>query len=65
MKIELHIGELVLHGFRGTDRDAIGEEVRREIARLLSDRSAAAGEGTAAQIAEGIVFAIEPHLKAR
>jgi hypothetical protein len=34
--IELHIEELVLHGFERGDREAIGEAVRLELLRLLS-----------------------------
>ena len=35
--IELHIEELVLHGFGPADRDAIGDAVRRELSRLLAE----------------------------
>lgn len=34
-KIELHIEELVLHGFAPGDRYRIGEAVERELARLF------------------------------
>ncbi len=34
-RIELHIDELVLHGFEHTDRYAIGEAIERELTRLL------------------------------
>jgi hypothetical protein len=34
--IELHIGELVLHGFSPGDRYAIGEAVEQELGRLLA-----------------------------
>ena len=36
--IELHIEELVLHGFSPGDRYRIGEAVERELSRLLADR---------------------------
>jgi hypothetical protein len=36
--IELHIEELVLHGFAPGDRYRIGEAVERELARLLADQ---------------------------
>jgi hypothetical protein len=36
--IELHIEELVLHGFAHGDRYRIGEAVERELTRLLADR---------------------------
>jgi hypothetical protein len=36
--IELHIEELVLHGFPPKDRHLIGEAVQRELTKLLSER---------------------------
>ena len=36
--IELHIEELVLHGFALGDRYRIGEAVEQELSRLLADR---------------------------
>jgi hypothetical protein len=36
--VELHIEELVLHGFAPSHRYAIGDAVEREMARLLSDQ---------------------------
>ncbi len=36
--IELHIEELVLHGFKLEDRSAIGEAVQRELTRLFTER---------------------------
>ena len=36
--IDLHIDELVLHGFNPADRHRIGEAVRSELARLLTER---------------------------
>lgn len=36
--VELHIEELVLHGFAPGDRYAIGDAVEREIARLLGEQ---------------------------
>jgi len=38
--IELHIEELVLHGFAPGDRHAIAEAVERELARLFSEQGA-------------------------
>ncbi|HZS39127.1 MAG TPA: hypothetical protein VFF06_19985 [Polyangia bacterium] len=35
-KIEVHIGELVLHGFRHADRHAIGDALAGELARALA-----------------------------
>ncbi|MBO9205496.1 MULTISPECIES: hypothetical protein [Niastella] len=36
--IELHIEELVLHGFTGYHASGIGNAVQREIARILYER---------------------------
>ena len=36
MNVELHIEQLVLHGFDPRDRRAIGEAVQRELARLFA-----------------------------
>ena len=36
--IDLHIEELVLHGFSPNDRYAIGEAVQRELTRLFSEQ---------------------------
>ena len=36
--IELHIEELVLHGFDGYNQYQIGEAIEREITRLLQER---------------------------
>ena len=40
MNVELHIEELVLHGFAPGDRHHIGEAVERELARLLAEQGA-------------------------
>ena len=36
--IELHIDELVLHGFAPGDRERIGAAVQRELARLVAEQ---------------------------
>ncbi len=36
--IEVHIEELVLHGFASKDRYAIGEAVQRELQRLFTEQ---------------------------
>ena len=46
--IELHIEELVLHGFAPADRHRIGEMVERELARLFVE------EGVPAALASGL-----------
>lgn len=40
MNVELHIEELMLHGFAPGDRYRIGEAVERELQRLLSEQAA-------------------------
>ncbi|WP_414569496.1 hypothetical protein [Nostoc sp. CCY 9925] len=35
--VELHIEELLLHGFAAKDRDRIGEIIQHELTRLLSE----------------------------
>ena len=37
-EIHLHVEEIVLHGVDAADRHAIGDAVRAELARLLSER---------------------------
>ena len=37
--IELHIDELILHGFAPCNRYAVGDAVERELARLLDEQS--------------------------
>ena len=41
-RVEVEIGDLVLHGFDPADRDAIAEGLRAELARLLGRRDGAA-----------------------
>jgi len=38
MKVELHIEELILHGFAPEDRYRIGEAVEKELANLLVEQ---------------------------
>lgn len=38
MNIELHIEELVLHGFKHSDRYEIGEAVERELIQLFEEQ---------------------------
>ena len=40
MNVELHIEELVLHGFAPSCRYRIGEAVERELQRLLAEQGA-------------------------
>lgn len=39
MGVELHIGELVLHGFAARDRHSIAKELETELARLIGEGS--------------------------
>ncbi|MBD0326005.1 MAG: hypothetical protein ICV68_06225, partial [Pyrinomonadaceae bacterium] len=41
--IELHIEELILHGFERRDRYAIADAFERELSRLLSEQFAEQG----------------------
>jgi hypothetical protein len=41
--IDVHIEEVVLHGFRPQDGHGIGDALERELARLLSEPHARAG----------------------
>ena len=36
--VELHIEELVLHGFPASDRFRVGDAVERELARLIAEQ---------------------------
>jgi hypothetical protein len=64
MILELHIDALVLHGFAQGDRVRIGEAVRHELARLLTqqgipecfarDGTVAEFRGDAIRIAHGV-----------
>lgn len=40
MNVELHIEELMLHGFAPGDRYRVGEAVERELQRLLAEQGA-------------------------
>lgn len=64
MKIELHIEELVLHGFAPGDRYRIAEAVERELQRLLGERDAPSFNNNVelARIDAG-EFNVEPNAK--
>jgi hypothetical protein len=49
--IELHVDELVLHGFSPADRYRIGEAVERELGRLFAERGAPSSLVREAEIA--------------
>ena len=66
MDLELTIDELVLHGFATGDRYQVGEALRHELARLLTEQgvpSALVRSGTLASLDAG-TFAVEPGTRA-
>ncbi len=65
-RIELHIEELVLHGFAPGDRHAIGDAVERELARLFTEHglaSSSLASGERAHVNAG-EFQVAPESKA-
>lgn len=50
--IELHIEQLVLHGFNYVDRHSIGESVQRELTRLIAERGVPSAIGKEASISQ-------------
>ena len=65
MNVELHIEELVLHGFAPGDRYRIGEAVELELQRLLAEQGAPNlfdGNVELARIDAG-AFNVEPNTK--
>lgn len=65
MNVELHIEELVLHGFAPGDRYRIGEAVELELQRLLTEQGAPhffSGNVELGQISAG-TFNVEPNAK--
>lgn len=54
-RLELHIEELILHGFAASDRYRIGEAVERELSRLFAE------QGIPASLIAGLD---SPHLDA-
>lgn len=49
--IDIHIGELVLHGFAPSDRHGISEALREELTRLLTTQGCPALFGQSAELA--------------
>jgi hypothetical protein len=64
--IELHIEELVLHGFAPKDRHAIGEAIQRELTRLFAEQGVpqSFGRGYEAARLDGGAFHVKPGSKA-
>ena len=50
--IELHVEELVLHGFSPADRLLIGQAVEHELARLIAERGASPSLARRGELAE-------------
>jgi hypothetical protein len=59
--VELHIEELVLHGFAPGDHHRLGEAVQRELARLLAEQGVPPGlaQGGEMERLDGGGFRIE------
>ncbi len=64
--IELHIEELVLHGFSPGDRHHIGEAMEHELARMLADRGVPESLAQGGEIAsvDGGAFEVAPGSRA-
>jgi hypothetical protein len=64
--IELHIEELVLHGFSPGDRYRIGEAVEQELTRLLADRGVSQSLARGGEIGsvDGGAFEVAPGSRA-
>ncbi|SPE40617.1 conserved hypothetical protein [Candidatus Sulfopaludibacter sp. SbA3] len=60
--VELHIEELVLHGFAPGDRLSIGDSVQRELSRLIAERGlhGLAGGSLAIERLDGGAFQVAP-----
>jgi hypothetical protein len=60
--LELHIDQLVLHGFAAVDRSRIGAAVERELGRLLAqtDLRSAIGQWTDRERIDGGAFTAAP-----
>ncbi len=65
MNIELHIEELVLHGFATVDRHRIGAAVEQELARLLMEQGVPLGLAAGGALArlDGGSFTVAPVAK--
>lgn len=64
--IELHIEELVLHGFAPGDRATIGAAVQHELARLFAEQGIhpSLSNGYEAERVDGGAFHMQPGAKA-
>jgi hypothetical protein len=64
--VELHIAELVLHGFEPGDRYRIGDAMERELARLFTEQGTppSRGQGRGVACLDGGAFEVKPGSKA-
>ena len=64
--VELHIAELVLHGFEPGDRYRIGDAMERELARLLIEQGTppTLGQGREVACLDGGAFEVAPGSRA-
>ena len=64
--IEVHIEELVLHGFAPKDRYAIGEVVQYELQRLFAERGMPESSSAGYEVGRlnGGAFTVKPGAKA-
>jgi hypothetical protein len=62
--VELHIEELVLHGFARGDRLSIGDAVERELSRLIAEGGLAGSSWEAEHVNAG-GFKVAPNAKPR
>ncbi len=66
MTIDLHIDQMILHGFADIDRDQLAFAVQQELSRLFADESAVtaiAGSKATARV-DGGSFALAPDMGA-
>lgn len=61
--INLHIGELVLHGFRSGDRHRIREAVESELTRLLAEKGLPQAQGAEVARMDGGSFSLSQNAR--
>jgi hypothetical protein len=66
MEIEVHIEELVLHGFPPGDRHRLGEALERELSRLLHEEwiTGPMSEGAEVRMLDAGAFQVPPAARA-
>ena len=63
--VELHVEELVLHGFAASDRHMISDAVERELALLLTNEFFMRSESSAEAFVDGGEIHLRPGFSAR